>query len=72
MNLNKRNQRVLGRFYQKMRIKLYSYLNTFSGKVTGIPISMQPLQLLGKGKIEFGSNVLFGYFPAPHYYKGLS
>ncbi len=33
---------------------------------------MQPLQLLGKGEIEFGSNVLFGYFPAPHYYEGLS
>lgn len=72
MSLSKKNQRIIGKFYQKIRIKFYSLLNTFSGTITGKPILMQPLQLLGKGMITFGKDIQIGYFPAPQYYNGLS
>ena len=72
MNFKKKNQKVLGKIYQKCRIKLYKLLSTFNGNISGSPIIMQPLQIVGKGKINFEKNVQIGYYPAPRYYDGLS
>lgn len=72
MDFSKKNQRIFGKFYQKIRIKLYLHLNTFSGNISGRPVLMQPLQLVGEGRINFKKNVQIGYYPAPRYYDGLS
>jgi len=72
MNLKKKNQRVVAKLYQMIRIRFYAITSTFSGSLKGNPIIMQPVQYHGKGKIEFGEDVLLGYFPAPHYYEGVS
>ena len=72
MSFKNKNQKVFGKIYQKVRIKLYKLLNTFNGAISGTPILMQPLQLVGKGKINFQKEVQIGYYPAPRYYDGLS
>jgi maltose O-acetyltransferase len=72
MSFQKKNQKVFGKIYQKVRIKMYKLLSTFSGTISGTPILMQPLQLVGKGKINFQKEVQIGYYPAPRYYDGLS
>lgn len=72
MSFQKKNQKVFGKIYQRARIKFYALLSTYTGVLKGKPIIMQPLQLLGKGQIEFGENVQIGYYPAPRYYDGLS
>jgi galactoside O-acetyltransferase len=71
MSLSKKNQRVIGKIVQKIRIKIVQFLNTFNGHLSGKPILMQPLQIVGSGNISFGKNVLIGYYPAPRYYEGL-
>ncbi len=72
MSFKKKNQKVFGKIYQKVRIKLHKLLSTFNGAISGTPILMQPLQLVGKGQIRFNNNVQIGYYPAPRYYDGLS
>lgn len=37
--------------------------------VKGCPNDIQPILLLGKGCVEFGSNVMVGYNPSPFFYN---
>lgn len=39
--------------------------------ITGIPSRLQPVLMVGKGKIIFGKNVQFGFAPSPLYYDGI-
>lgn len=67
----KKNQRVVARWLQKIRIWKYRKLSTFSGKIHGIPSFASPCQFVGKGTLSFENNVQLGYYPAPRYYDGL-
>lgn len=49
-----------------LKYKLLSNNRNVSGKAG----ANQPVLLLGKGKIIFGSNVQLGYYPSPGYFSG--
>jgi acetyltransferase-like isoleucine patch superfamily enzyme len=56
-------------FFQYPRILKYKLLSNCEN-VVGKPKYNQPVQLLGRGKIKFGSNVNLGVNPSPHLYNG--
>jgi maltose O-acetyltransferase len=52
---------------KKSRIFLYWLLsnNAFIGK----PVLIQPIQVIGSGKVVFGDNVKVGFFPSPYFFS---
>jgi maltose O-acetyltransferase len=69
--LKKRLQRrlasLLARMLQTPRVALYSLLS--NNKYEGLPRRFQPLQTVGLGTIEFGSEVTVGCFPSPLFFS---
>ena len=50
------------------RILKYKFLST-AKNISGVPKRTQPLQLMGLGRIIFGTNVSIGYEPSPYLYS---
>lgn len=67
----KRKLKHIGGFliFQYPRILKYRLLSDCQN-VLGKPIYNQPVQLLGKGKIKFGTNVNLGVSPSPYLFSG--
>ncbi len=57
------------KFVQRPRVLLYKLLSTCP-RVEGKGRLVQPVLLLGSGKIVIGKNVTFGYRPSPYLYSG--
>lgn len=57
--------------FQKIRIILFRLLSSNSN-ISGNPIIKQPVQFVGRGKINFGNRVQIGYFPLPFFFSGYS
>ena len=55
--------------FQYPRILKYKFLSNCQN-LEGNPKYNQPVQLLGKGKIKFGTNVNLGVSPSPYLYSG--
>jgi acetyltransferase-like isoleucine patch superfamily enzyme len=55
--------------YQRLRILKYRYFSTCKN-VAGAPIVNQPVQLLGKGSIQFKGTVTLGCYPSPFFLNG--
>ncbi len=68
-NLAKFLVQRIARQSHKLRIRYYQYLSDCR-RVEGVPVFVQPALMLGQGEMRFGKNVLLGYFPSPHYYRG--
>ena len=58
-------------FFVKCRIWKYNFLSECQN-IIGKPITNQPLLLMGKGAISFGSNCKFGYKESPKFYATYS
>ena len=74
MHVNRIRSSLLGRifrFLQLSRILKYRILSN-CGTVIGRPHALQPIQLVGKGVIEFHGRVKIGYFPSPFFLSGYS
>ena len=63
-------RKIIHKYFQKIRIKLFEYLSSSSVILEGKVIKVQPVQIEGKGTIRFGENVQLGYFPSPYFYDG--
>ena len=55
--------------YQCLRILKYRSLSDCR-RVSGKPVTNQPVQLLGRGGIEFAGKVTLGYFPSAFFFSG--
>jgi len=55
--------------FQYPRFLKYKLLSNCK-QVSGKPKLYQPLQINGKGKVEFGNNVRIGVDPSPYLYSG--
>jgi acetyltransferase-like isoleucine patch superfamily enzyme len=62
-------EKLLGRFYQQIRIIIYKVLSD-NKNVVGKGKIHQPVLFKGLGKISIGDNVHFGYTPSPYFYEG--
>jgi acetyltransferase-like isoleucine patch superfamily enzyme len=58
------------KYYQRCRIKIFSYLSQPETQVIGSPIVLQPVEYRGLGTIRFGDKVQLGYSPSPFFYDG--
>ncbi len=64
--------RIQNRFlllYQRLRIIQFRLLSDCKN-ISGAPIVHQPVQFLGKGRINFDGQVHLGYFPSPFFFTG--
>ncbi|KAA3649589.1 MAG: acyltransferase [Bacteroidetes bacterium] len=57
------------KYFQRIRIFIYSFLSDSSITVSGLPIIKQPIVFKGKGKLIFRENVQLGYNPSPSFYS---
>lgn len=64
-------RKLIIKYYQKIRIRLFRYLST-NKNISGQPNIKQPVHFAGNGKIVFGNNVQIGYLPSPYFYSGYS
>lgn len=60
--------KLIFKYAHYFRLKFYNILSTEN--FTGIPHKIQPILILGNGRIEFEKNVTFGYFPSPFFFNG--
>jgi len=60
---------ILFRYFQRIRIFIYSNFSDNSINVEGFPIIKQPVIFKGKGKLVFSENVQLGYNPSPSFYS---
>lgn len=63
-------KRLTNKYYQRLRILVYSYLSE-KVSVKGKVIKSQPVLMIGKGSIVFGDKVRLGFFPSPFFYNGV-
>ena len=55
-----------------MNFRKRFYLNKSGAILNGTPIISQPTLFIGKGVINLGRNVQFGYYPSPFFFSGYS
>jgi maltose O-acetyltransferase len=55
--------------YQRCRIIQFRLFSDCPN-VTGSPRVRQPVQMVGKGRITFGTGVTLGWYPSPHFLSG--
>lgn len=63
LNVRRRSVLLLIKLIQRGRVFWYSLLST--NRHLGNPARYQPMQVVGRGKIVFDSNVSIGVFPSP-------
>ena len=64
-----RIQHHLARIYQGLRAVQYRCLSDCA-RVSGKPIVNQPVQMMGKGRIEFVGKVTLGFHPSAFFFSG--
>lgn len=71
MLLSRIRSRLFGKLLRLVQLpRILKYRILSNCKVIGRPYALQPIQLVGKGEIQFNGHVTIGWFPSPFFLNG--